>query len=317
MNPEALLRRVDRFQQSHGFVGLPFAVVKKFGDDRGGALAALMAYYGVLSLFPLLLLMVTGFGYALGHSARFETTVVHSALAQFPIVGTQIQTNIHSLRANGFALLIGALGLVWGGLGITQVSQHAMNQVWNVPGVIRPGFFPRLARGLAFLAALGLGVLATSLLSGLGQLGTRDAVFRLLTVAASTVVNVILFVVAFRVLTAKSVPTRPLLPGAVAAGLLWQVLQLFGGYLVAHQLRQTTQVYGFFAVVLGLLSWVYLGAQLTIYCAEFNVVWHRRLWPRSILQPPLTKADEDTLAAIALQEERRPEETVEVNFDRR
>ena len=316
MNPEALLRRIDRFQQSHSSLGLPFGVVKKFGDDRGGSLAALMAYYGVLSVFPLLLLVVTGFGYVLGHSAQFETTVLHSALAQFPIVGDQIQTNIHSLRANGLALLVGTLGLVWGGLGVTQASQHAMNQVWNVPGVIRPGFFPRLARGLLFLTALGLGVLATSVLSGLGQLGSHDAGVRALSILLSTIVNVVLFVVAFRVLTAKSVPTRPLLPGAVAAGLGWQALQAFGGYLVAHQLRHTTQVYGFFAVVLGLLGWVYLGAQLTIYCAEFNVVWNRHLWPRSILQPPLTKADEDTLSAIAQQEERRPEQTVDVSFDR-
>jgi uncharacterized BrkB/YihY/UPF0761 family membrane protein len=106
-----------------------------------------------------------------------------------------------------------------------------------------------------------------------------------------------------------------LIPGAVAAGVFWQLLQTFGGYLVAHQLRNATQVYGFFAVVLGLLGWLSLGAQLTIYCAEFNVVWHRRLWPRSLLQPPLTSADRATLTAIAEQEERRPEETVDVTFD--
>jgi YihY family inner membrane protein len=316
VNPvESVLRRVDRYQQRHGWIGFPFAVVKKFGDDRGGALAGLLAYYGILSLFPLLLLMVTIFGFVLGRHAKFEETVLHSALAQFPIIGDQIQKNIHSLRASGLALAIALFGLAWGGLGVTQAAQHAMNQVWNVPGVIRPGFIPRLVHGLMFLFALGIGVLATSFLSGLSQLSSHTTAFRVANLLASGVVNVGLFVIAFRVLTSRTIATRDLLPGAVAAGVAWQVLQTIGGYLVAHQLRNATQVYGFFAVVLGLLSWLSLGAQLTLYCAEFNVVRTRRLWPRSLLQPPLTESDRRTLTDIAKQEERRPEETVEVSFE--
>ncbi|MBA3653052.1 MAG: YihY/virulence factor BrkB family protein [Actinobacteria bacterium] len=312
---ERVLRRVDGYQQTHGALGFPFAVVKKFGDDRGGSLAALIAYYGVLSLFPLLLLVTTAFGYLLGHSAKFEESVVHSALAQFPIIGDQIQRNVHSLRASGFGVVVGVVGLLWGGLGVTQAAQHAMNQVWNVPGVVRPGFFPRQVRGLLFLGALGVGVLGTTVLSGLGALGSKGLATRTVLLVASAGVNVGLFVLVFRVLTAKAIAWRPLVPGAVAAGLAWQILQTFGGYLVAHQLRQTTQVYGFFAVVLGLMGWLFLGAQVTIYCAELNVVWSRRLWPRSLLQPPLTEADERTLAAIAEQEERRPEQTVDVTFE--
>jgi YihY family inner membrane protein len=316
MNPvESVLRKVDRYQQRHGWVGFPFAVVKKFGDDRGGALAGLLAYYGMLSLFPLLLLMITLFGFFLGRNAELENTVVHSALAQFPIIGDQIQKNIHSLRASGLALAIALVGLGWGGLGVTQAAQHAMNEVWNVPGVVRPGFVSRLGRGLLFLFALGLGVLATSFLSGLGQLGHRGSGFRILALVASGAVNVVLFAIAFRVLTSKTIATRDVLPGAVAAGLVWQVLQTVGGYLVAHQLRNASQVYGFFAVVLGLLGWLSLGAQMTLYCAEFNVVRARRLWPRSLLQPPLTDADERTLTGIAKQEERRPEQTVDVHYD--
>lgn len=316
MNPvESVLRRIDRYQQEHAWIGFPFAVLKKFGDDRGGALSGLLAYYGILSLFPLLLLMITVLGFFLGRRAELENTLVQSALAQFPIIGDQIQENIHSLRASGLALAIAMAGLAWGGLGVTQAAQHAMNEVWNVPGVVRPGFVPRLARGLLFLLALGLGVFVTSFLSGLGQLGHRGAGFRVVSLAASAVVNVALFVTAFRVLTSKTIPLREILPGAVVAGLVWQLLQTVGGYLVAHQLRNATQVYGFFAVVLGLLGWLSLGAQLTLYCAEFNVVRARRLWPRSLLQPPLTGADKRTLSDIAKQEERRPEQTVDVHYD--
>jgi YihY family inner membrane protein len=316
MNPiERALRKVDHFQQRHNAVAVPFAVVKKFGDDRGGALAALLAYYGMLSLFPLLLLTVTIFGFLIGRNPSLERSVLHSALAQFPIVGDQIQRNIHAVRATGLGAIVGAVGLLWGGLGVTQAAQHAMNEVWDVPGVARPGFLPRMARGLLFLITLGTGVVGTTVLSGLAQVGDRSAGFRVGYILLATLLNVGLFIAAFRVLTPKSVPLRQLIPGAVIAGVAWQILQSVGGYLVAHQLKNASQVYGFFAVVLGLLTWIYLAAQITLYCAELNVVLARRLWPRSILQPPLTGADKKVLTGIAAREERRPEEKVSVTFE--
>jgi hypothetical protein len=66
--------------------------------------------------------------------------------------------------------------------------------------------------------------------------------------------------------------------------------------------------------VIVLLSWLYLSAQLLLYAAEINVVLTRRLWPRSLLQPPLTEPDRRVLTALAETEERRPGQTVEVRF---
>ena len=316
MNPaERMLRTVDRYQQSHSWLGFPIGVVRKFGDDRGGALAALIAYYGLFSLFPMLLLMVTLLGYFLGRNATFDERVLRSALVEFPIIGEQIQENLSSLDATGVGLVLGLGGLVWGGLGVTQAAQHAMSEVWNVPGVVRPNFVTRLGRGIAFLAMIGTGVVLSTVLSGVGSLGGRGFAFRAVNIVGAAIVNVIVYLLAFRVLTSKTIPTRDLVPGAVAAGLAWVALQALGGYLVAHQLRHASQVYGFFGVVLGLLSWLYLTAQLTIYAAELNVVRVRRLWPRSLLQPPLTEADKRALTHLAKQEERRPEETVDVEFE--
>jgi YihY family inner membrane protein len=311
---ERAVRCADRFQQSHRPAAFAFGVVKKFGDDRGGALAALLAYYGFAALFPLLLLLVTGAGFVIGRHPALEQRVLRSAVAQFPIIGDQLRHNIHSLQGRGVGLVVGVVGLVWGSLGVTQAGQHAMAQVWNVPGVIRPGFGTRLVRGLLFLGVLGLGVLATSTLSVAGTYAGHSAGAGAAALAVSTALNAGLFVLGFRVLTPRQIETRCLVAGAVVAGIGWSGLQMVGGYLVGHQLRHASQVYGLFAVVLGLLSWLALGAQLTLYAAEANVVRARRLWPRSIVQPPLTRADQAVLAAIARQEERRPEESVEVSF---
>jgi len=314
MNPiERVVRRADTYQQHHR-IGFVFGVVKKFGDDRAGSLAALIAYYGFLSLFPLLLLLVTVLGFVVQHNPDLQHRLLHSALADFPIIGDQISKNVHSLRATGLGLVISIVGLAWGSLGFTQAAQHAMAEVWNVPGVHRPGFLPRLGRGTSIIGVLGVGAIATTLVSGIGVSTGTAAVTLSVTVLASVALNVAIGIAAFRLLTPKVVPTRELLPGAVLAGLAWSALQLVGGYLVSHQLRNMSQVYGLFAIVLGLMFWLYLGAQISLYAAELNVVLARRLYPRSIVQPPLTEPDRQALRDLAGQEERRPEERVRVDF---
>jgi uncharacterized BrkB/YihY/UPF0761 family membrane protein len=160
----------------------------------------------------------------------------------------------------------------------------------------------------------GLGVVATTALAALASLGGHSLLVGLANLAASAAVNAALFLVAFRVLTPRQVPTGQLLVGAVVAGVLFTLLQAVGGYLVGHNLKHAQAVYGFFAVVLGLMSWLFLSAQVTLYGAEVNVVRARRLWPRSILQPPLTDADQRALIDLARQEERRPEQAINVQF---
>jgi YihY family inner membrane protein len=311
---EQALRRVDRYQQAHGWLGFPFGVVKKFGDDKGGNLTALLAWNGFFALFPVLLILVTVLGFVLASHPAFEQRVLHSTLAQFPIIGDQLQDNIHVLRANTVRLVVGLAGFLWGARGVTQAGQHAMAEIWNVPGKHRPSFATRQVRGLLLLLVFALGVIATTALASLAVLVSHNLAFTLANLVASVAVNTGLFLLGFRVLTPRQIPTRRLALGAAVAGVLWVLLQSVGGYLVGHNLKHASQVYGFFAIVLGMLSWLYLAAQATLYAAEVNVVRARRLWPRSILQPPLTRSDRQALADLAKQEERRPEESIHIDF---
>ncbi|MER6363259.1 YihY/virulence factor BrkB family protein [Kitasatospora sp. NPDC001527] len=315
MNPiERALRALDGLQQRHRPPAVVVGVVKKYGDDRGGLLCALLTYYGFVALVPLLLLLSTVLGFVLHGHPEAQQAVVDSALADFPIIGDQLRQSTHSLQGSGPALVIGVLGLLYGALGVTQVLQHAMAEIWNVPGVRRPGYFPRLARGLLLFAVLGGGLVLTT--AGAALVGTTlgGLPARIGALVVSALLNSALCLACFRVLTPKDVPTRALWPGCLLAGPLFTALQAFGSLLVAHQLRHAGQVYGFFATVIGLLSWLYLTAQITVYAAETDVVLARRLWPRSLLQPPLTEADEQVLASVARQEERRPEQRVDVSF---
>jgi YihY family inner membrane protein len=278
---DRLLRSVDRVQQRSRWLGFPFAVMGKFRDDHGGALTTVIAYNAFFALFPLLLVVVTELGFVLGRDSGFQQRLLGSAVADLPIIGDQVQDNIHGLRGSGVGLVIGLVAFAWGARGLTQVAQHAMAEIWDIPGRQRPGFWARQVRGLLLLVVFAVGLGAVSVLTWLGSYGGKAVAVALANLVAAAAVNVGLFLLAFRVLTPQQIPSRQLVAGAVVAGVAWQVLQAVGGYLVGHYLRHTSQVYGVFAIVLGLLFWLYLGARLTLYAAEVNVVAARQLWPRA------------------------------------
>ena len=310
---ERVLRALDRFQQRHGVLGFPVGVVKKFGDDQAGKHAALLAYYGFLSLFPLLLVFVTLLGYALANDKELQQRVIEAVVAQFPVLGTQLQDSLKTIQGSGLGLLVGILGTLWGGLGITQSAQDAMNAIWNIPRRDRPNFWLRLARGLTVLVLLVAGVFVATAMTQLAT-AAPGVLGRVPLLAGSLLLNFGLLTVGFQVLTGMPVPWLRLLPGAACGAVGWSVLQFLGVYVVSRQLQQANLVYGVFAVVIVLLSWLALTSQMLLYAAEINVVLARRLWPRSLLQPPLTGPDKQVLTALAETEERLAEQRIEVRF---
>ena len=313
---ERLVRRADRAHRRRPWIAFAYAVVKKFGDDQAGNLAALISYYGFFSLFPLLLVMVTVLGMLLKGNTELQQAIQGSALANFPVIGTQISKSVHSLHGSGLALGIGIALALWAGLGVLKVMQTAMNTVWNVPYRYRPNFVRSLLRAALMLVVLGVITLASAAAGSVGA-GSDSRAFGALGIVISLLLNFVLFMLAFRILTTQDVSWADVRPGALVAAVTWTVLQALGGYYVSHQLQGATATYGTFATVIGLLAWIYLGAQVTLLAAEANVVKKRRLWPRAIVQPPLTDADERALTSYAEQEERRPEEDVRVRIEDR
>jgi YihY family inner membrane protein len=321
-----LTERIDRFQRRHTAVGYPLAVVYKFFDDQGNYLTAMITYYAFVSLFPLLLLLISVLGFALHNDPDLQNRVLDSALSRLPVIGQQIGDNVQSLRGNTVAIVIGALGGLYGSLGVVQAAQNAFNKVWAVPRNSRPN--PVMARvlSLSMLLALGIGLVVSTALSALsavaGRIGGSELGIglRALLALAAVVLNVALLAFAFRLLTAQSVGTRRVLPGAVAAAVMWQLLQILGTYYFGHTLRNSTATYGLFGVVLGLLVWLYLSAFAVVFGAEINSVLDGRLWPRSLLTPftddvHLTHGDRKAYASYAQTERHKGFETVDVDFD--
>jgi membrane protein len=307
------LHAIDRRQQRTPGVRFVTAVYKKFSDDQAGQLAALIAYYAFVSIFPLLLVFVTILGFVLqGHPAD-QQKIVHGTLGQFPVLSTSLK--LEALKGSGVALAIGIIGTLLAGMGVTSAAQNAFNGIWHVPYKSRPNFIFTRLRSLAVLAILGVLTIVSTAAAGFVGTSSHGAPAVVAGVLVAFVVNLALFMTAFKLLTAADVSWRQYLPGVIAAAILWQLLQHLGGYYVDHTLKHTQPLYGTFAVVLGLLAWLYLGAQLVIFAAEINVVRAQKLWPRSFFSEPLLDADRRALTSSAKIEERMEPESVEVSFE--
>ena len=309
----APVKAFDRYQQKHAWLAIPMAVVRKFSNDQAGNLAALIAYYAFFSIFPLLLVFTTILGFVLQGNPGAEKSVENSVLGQFPVIGSQI--GAHQLTGRTSALVIGLITSLLAGLGVTQAAHNAFDRVWAVPFKDRPDFLQSRLRGLLLLVCLGAVFIISSAASGVVT-GLGGPLVRVGVIALSLAVNFVLFLAAFRFMTAAAVPTRCMWIGVGFAAVFWEILQVVGGIYINHVYRHASGTYSQFALVIALLVWLHLGAQVTMYAAEINVVLARHLWPRSLMGPPEAYADEKTLRALAKVEERHETEQVDVRFER-
>jgi YihY family inner membrane protein len=291
--PPAWLRRqldrLDAFQQRHRPLALVVAVAKRHGDDRGGNYASLITFYGLVSLFPLLLLFITAASRILGPNSTATQRLIHSALSQFPVIGTHLESNIHALATGStLALIASALFLLWGALGITSALQGASNEAWSIPRHREPDLWVRTGRGLLLLGVIATSVVGGTVVASIAASGWLGGVSSLAApglVVVTFALNLGAYLVALKILAPKSRRYLDLLPGALLGAVAWSVLQHLGGYLLSHQLHRTSEIYGFFAIVLGLIFWLNLGARTFLYATEANVVVATHAWPRGLFEP--------------------------------
>jgi YihY family inner membrane protein len=232
------------------------------------------------------------------------------------VIGVKIEQSIHALRGSVPALLFGIVTSLWAGLGVVNSIQAVMDEIWHVPKAGRRGFPQRVARGALVLLILGgLIVVSGFLAAVVTSRGEVSLLARILSFVVPVVLDAAFLAVLFTWLPARDLSLSDVLPGAIFGAVAWEVLISAGAFLVDRKIRDATQLYGFFGTVLGLLSWLFLGAQVLVIAAEINVVRAERLWPRSLFPPPLEDPDRRVLADRAEVEQARPEEDVHVHFE--
>jgi membrane protein len=321
MNPvERVARGFDGWQQRHAVVGFPVAVVKKFSDDQAGNLVSLLAYYAFVAVFPLLLALTAVTGVVLRDHPELQQKLLNSAFAQFPIIGGQIhqQLGVAAFGHSTVSLTVGILGALFGARGFANALQNTLNTLWAVPKVDRPGFPLNYLRALASLIALGLIVVVSAASSTASALaaswGFGGLIARIISFIVGSVLGMGFFTALFRAAAAGQVTTRAMLPAAAISAIGWQLLASAAGVIVTHQLRHAQEIAGFFGVVLGLMAWLALQATVIVYAIEADVVRAKKLWPRTLVQPPLNEADKEYYTDALKAETRRPEQHVNIAY---
>lgn len=290
--------RVDRWQQRRRWAAVVVGVGRKYGEDGAAGHGVRIAYFGFFSVFPLMLAFVSIVGFVLDDRPELRQDILDSTYADMPVIGPLIRDDVGAIGGSGVALAVGILGAVWAGLGVTVALANALDRVWGIPLLERPGYARRRLRGLATLLVGGAGLVASAILGGAatsGHLGGAWATVA--TLALSLALDAFILLGAFRLLTATAQPLRDLVPGVVVAALGLLILQAIGGWYVDAAIGRASSTYGLFATVIGLLSWLALAAQLVIVAAELNAVLSLGLWPRS-LTGPMTAADRVALERL-------------------
>ncbi len=230
---QRMLRRADDIQRARPALSFPFAVIKKFGDDRASQLAALIAYYGFFSLFPLLLVFATVVAFVLDGDPDLQRRLIDSVLEQFPVVGSDIgkviDESVKQLSGSPLALTVGLVGALWTGTAVVAAAQQAMDDIWDVPRAERPGLLGRIVRAFLLLFVFGASLVLSTFLAGTGtETGWGQVILRAISIVGLLLVSAAVFGFAFRVLTVASISWRQVLPGALVAAVGWTALLLVG-----------------------------------------------------------------------------------------
>lgn len=293
-----LLARVEAVQQRHTALAVVIAVVRKFGDDNSTGLASMIAFWIFFSIFPLLLVFVTLLGFFL--PADLKNSVLRQVADFFPLLSV---STVKGLTGAAWPLILGLVTSAWSGMSAVRTIEQAFNSAWEVPQVERPNFAASVLRAVGVLAVLGGGLVVSVLIDGYVT-GAATSIGigwygRLVGYLISITLDVGLFVGAYRILTARAVTIRDVLPGAALSGVVFWILESVSSLVISRHLKSAQGTYGHFATVITLLWWFYLQAMVSLLGAQLNAVLADRLYPRSLTKAPDTDADRRAYEAYA------------------
>ena len=247
-----------------------------YQQHRSSNAAALIAYYGFLTLFPALLLATTVLGFVLDNNPALRADIVDTAIAQIPIIGREVLLETGGLSGNTLAIALGTIGALWGATRAFVALQDALDNIWEIPLDARHNLVIRRLHGIVGLLTIAVGQIATVILTSIASYAEIGRVSQILIALSAVVVNTAMIGTMFRYLTAAQATWQMVRVGALAAGIGFTLLQLAGTTIVARLLAGAQGVYGTFASVLAVTAWISLHAAIALFSAEINAVLSRR-----------------------------------------
>jgi YihY family inner membrane protein len=308
-----LINKFDNYQRKKNSVGFFYAVIKKYGQDNGAYQGAILTYYGLLSLFPLLIFITTLTQLLLKHNSTLKNKIATSMTQYFPIVGNELQHSIHTPTQSGVALVLSLLISLYGARGVANAFQYSLNSLWFIPKFKQPPFLKNIIRSLSIIVVGGSGLVISSAASAYISTFSHNLLIKLLASLLSLALLWLVFILLFKLAVAGNKRTDQVRIGALTTAIGLVILQTLGGVIMSHELKGLNSLYGTFALVVGLIFWIYLQMQVILYCVEIDVIKEFKLFPRSI-QGSLTASDKLAYLKYAQASIRNEKEKVSVRF---
>jgi membrane protein len=241
-----------------------------FRRHLSGRNAAVLAYFGVLTIFPLLMAATTIMGFVLEGNEQLQRDIVDSAFSQIPVVGDQIESQAGQLSGNWWALTLGLAVALWSSMKAFVGAHSAFDDTWEVPVDDRAKGATTRVRALIGIAVIGLAQVSNVVLASLVGFADLPWLGQIGLTLGGLAINVVVVASMYRFLTSRDVTWSMVWPGALFSGVLFTLLQFAGTNIMARALSNAESVYGDFAGLIALMTWISLHALITLVGAELN-----------------------------------------------
>ncbi len=274
--------RVERARANHGAVDVVVRTFKRFSEDDGGFYAAALTYYVFFSVFPMLIFATAMLGIVTRIWPAVEADLIEEGFETIPLLNSIVTPDVLAdiQRAAGTLALMSVVLALYSGTGGVVALGHALNKIHRVEE--EGNFLVKRLNSIKWLGIFGALVLASLVLGSV--VAVVPGVGALLGLGVGFALNVLIFVTAFKFLPRLRRAWRDVLPGALAAGIVFEALKYFGALYIKNGAEGREATFGAFATAAGLLVASYLLAQITLLAAELNAVLaERRLTRQSLL----------------------------------
>jgi membrane protein len=270
-------RRVMALRQRVAAADVLVETLEGWRRHLTGRNTAVLTYYGFLSIFPLFMVGTTILGIVLDGNEELQEDIIDTAVAQIPVVGTQIKDNAGHLDTGGFlTLFIGLLITLWAAEKAFVAAQTAFDDTWEVPIDHRDNLAVRRWKAVLGIVIIGGSLIAGTALSAVATFANFPIVGRILLLLGTAAVNAVILTSMYRYLTAAAITWRMAWPGAALAGIGFTGLQVLGATIVDRFLKGASDTAGVFASVFALMAWLNLHATLSLFGVEMNGALERR-----------------------------------------
>jgi len=259
--------------------------IHQFHENDLFTSAAAMSYFGLLALFPALLLML-----AISNQIAAGSQLLSHAIEVYPGSVRFLRETIGSSPPTPGVVITCVILVLWAGSWVFAVIERALNRIW---GATSRTFWHGRALTIGMIGLVGLllssSVLVTSILVGLREMAGRlsprqleryplmlsvgSAFWQVVFALVSFLLTVALFVVVYRFMPRAAVTVRDALPGALLAGVLWEIAKY--GFAWSLNYFHYDQIYGSVAAVVAVLTWSYVSSLILLFGAQLTAGFHR------------------------------------------